>query len=154
MIVVLTGTSPYSFDRLVQTMDTLALKRDWNVFIQLGNTDYEPQNCEWERFVERERLLSLIERADFVVSQGGFGSLQDSCAMGKKLIAVPRQPHLSESAADQCDLVRTLEKRGCLLAAYDIKDLESVIDRAQAFEPAPSTPSKIPQIINEYLRAL
>lgn len=154
MIVVLTGTNPYSFDRLVRVVDELAESRGWDVFVQLGNTAYEPRHCSWERFMKQEALFSIMAKADLIVSQGGFGSIRDGLAMGKKVVAVPRRPDLGESMDHQSGLVRTLEQNGHVLAVYDIDDLESVIDNAGGFTPKAPEPSRIPAIIRDYLGTL
>jgi UDP-N-acetylglucosamine transferase subunit ALG13 len=153
VIVVLLGTNPYSFERLARGMDELAERHGWEVFVQLGHTSYEPTHCKWVRFVDHERLLGLMAQADVVVTQGGFGSLRDGLALGRKVVAVPRQPQLGESVDDQGDLVRALESAGRVLAVYDIRDLERAIEQAAHFAPKPSEPSRIPQIIGAYLSA-
>jgi len=153
VIVVLLGTNPYSFERLAMAMDELACRRRWDVFVQLGHTAYEPAHCKWVRFMEHDRLLTLMKLAGTIVSQGGFGSLRDGIALGLKVVAVPRQPGLGESVDDQAGLVRTLENMGHILAVYDICNLEAVIDQADLFVPKAPGKSRIPHIIGDYLHA-
>ena len=151
MILVMVGTNPYSFDRLVKAMDELALRKGWDVFIQLGNTSYIPQNCKWENFIERNRLLDIIRNADIVVTQGGVGGIRDALLEGKKVVAVPRKPELNESQDPQKELVHALEDNGRILAVYDIDNLEDVIEKAYDFIPKTGIPHTIPKIISEFL---
>lgn len=151
MIAVLLGTNPYSFERLVRAVDEIAKHQRREVFVQLGHTAYEPQTCRWERFLEHDRLLALLERAELVICQGGYGSIRDSLALGLKVIAVPRQPQLGESVDDQSGLVRALEQAGRILAVYDVAELEQALNKAADFSPSSSEPCRIPQIIRQYL---
>ena len=125
MIVVLTGTNPYSFDRLVRTVDQ-SLGKEFDVFIQLGNTKYVPLNCEYINFLDNASLIQKIESASLVISQGGFGSIMTALNASKPVIAVPRLPSLGESQDHQIDLVQYYLKKQYLAACLNIDDLTSI----------------------------
>lgn len=131
MIVVLVGTSPYSFRRLVKAADEYAGRTSEEMFIQLGNTEYIPKNGQYKRFLFREELFRKLEMADLAIAQGGFGSIADCLKAGKKLVAVPRKPELREALHSQEELVRELEKAGRLIGVYKIADLPQAIDSAR-----------------------
>ena len=154
MILVLAGTNPYSFDRLVRPLDELAGKHGWEVFVQLGHTDYRPRNCKAEKFVERDRLLALVEQAELVITQGGYGSIRDALSYDKPLVAVPRYPELGEATDRQDELVRAMEEQGFLIGVYDIDTLESAIGDARTFKPEPRGKSMIPGMLGDYLDSL
>lgn len=151
MIVALVGTNPYSFDRLVAPLDEIAGRKGLDVFVQLGNTTYEPRNCKYERFVEHARLLEKMAGAEVVITHGGFGSIRDALSLGKPVIAVPRQPALGESQDYQEEMVRAFEDEGYVIGLYDMAQLESALDRAHTFKIAPRKGSDIPTILQNFL---
>lgn len=151
MIAVLLGTNPYSFDRLVKPLDRLAQKRGWKVFVQLGHTTYQPKHLEYQAFVPRQKLMSILADAELVICQGGFGSIRDALALNKPVVAVPRKPELGESPDEQEELVRMLDESGYVIGVYDIDELEEAIDRARSFVPKERSPSRIPDIIGDFL---
>ena len=151
MIVAMVGTGPDSFDRLVQPLDNLAEKHGWDVYIQLGHTRYEPAHCRFERFVEREALLHMIETAELVITQGGYGSIRDALLFNKPIVAVPRYPALHEAPDHQEEMVRAMEEQGYLIGVYDVAQLESAIERAREFVPAPRPASAIPGMLADFV---
>ncbi len=152
MILVLTGTNPYSFERLVEAADQYARETKEEMFIQLGHTDYKPIYACYERFLSRSNLMEKIRLADLIISQGGFGSIADCLIAGKTLIAVPRKPELNESPDVQEELVLELEKHGRLLAVYDIEQLESAIENAMKKKEKQQPQTRIPGLIEKFLR--
>jgi len=152
VIVVLVGTNPYSFERLVKAVDDIAADGKKEFFVQLGNTPYEPHNCSFERFIDKPVLEEMMEVADVVICHGGFGSIRDGLAHGKPVIAVPRQQALGECMDRQEELVRELEDQGRILAVYDIAALEEAIEKAKSFHGNQGERNRIPQIISDYLR--
>lgn len=154
MILCMTGTGPYNFDRVTKQLDQLAIKNDWEVFIQIGHADYLPENCKYEAFMGRDRLEALIEKCELVVCHGGFGSIRDSLAHNKPVIAVPRIAELNEVQDDhQYIMVKELEKAGHIMAIYDVNDLEAAIAGASDFNIKRIQNSKIPSIINDYINS-
>ena len=151
MIVALIGTGPDSFERLVRPLDDLAQENGWDVFIQLGHTHYEPRYCRFERFVERYTLLKMIESAECVITQGGYGGIRDALQFDKAIVAVPRDPSLNESPDYQDEMVRAMEQRGYLIGVYDIGQLEAAIERAKSFFPNARIASTIPAMLAEYV---
>lgn len=151
MIVVMVGTGPDSFDRLIRPLDELAGKHGWDVFVQLGHTRYEPEHCRYERFVERSALMHMIEDAELVITQGGYGGIRDALLFEKSIVAVPRYPRLHEAPDHQDEMVRAMEEQGYLIGVYDVAELEAAIARANGFVPAPRTPSIIPGMLADYV---
>jgi len=155
LIVVLTGTGPDTFERLIRPLDELAARHGWDVFIQLGYTPYEPQSCRFERFVEKDRLLQLVRDAELVIAHGGFGSVRDALSMGKPLVVVPRLADFNEVQDDhQLELVGELEKKGLIIGVHDVAELEQAIEKARTFTPGAIPRCRIPQLIREFLDGL
>lgn len=145
------GTGPDSFDRLVKPLDELAGKRGWDVFVQLGHTRYEPVHCRFERFVERDTLMRMVEEAELVITQGGYGSIRDALQFDKPILAVPRYPELHEAPDHQDEMVRAMEQQGYLIGVYDVAHLEAAIERARGFIPATRPASAIPAMLADYV---
>jgi UDP-N-acetylglucosamine transferase subunit ALG13 len=145
------GTGPDSFDRLVRPLDELAAKYGWDVFFQLGHTRYEPKHCRFERFVERDALLKMIESAELVITQGGYGGIRDALLFNKPVVAVPRYPGLHEAPDHQEEMVRAMEEQGYLIGVYDIAQLETAIGQARKFMPVDRIPSVIPGMLADYV---
>ena len=152
MILCMTGTGPYSFDRVTKKLDELAAKNNWEVFIQTGHAEYMPENCKYEAFMGRDRLQKLIEECELVVCHGGFGSIRDSLACNKPVVAVPRIAELNEVQDNHQEImVKELEKDGYILAVYDVNDLELVIEQARHFSNKKIQQNKIPSIISDFM---
>jgi len=152
VIVVLVGTNPYSFERLVKAVDDIAAHGKEEFFVQLGNTPYEPHHCPFERFIEKPVLEEMMKMADLIICHGGFGSIRDGLVHRKAVIAVPRQEELGECMDRQEELVRELEDQGRILAVYDTAGLEVAIQKARSFQGDQGGQTRIPQIISDYLR--
>jgi UDP-N-acetylglucosamine transferase subunit ALG13 len=128
MILCLTGTNPYSFERLVSYVDQV-LGSQYNVVIQLGNTKYKPHYAECFDFCERSKVIELIDKADLIITQGGYGSMTDVLNRGKKLIAVPRLIALNESQDVQKELVDYYASKNFLVSCYEIEKLERLVNQ-------------------------
>ena len=125
-ILCLTGTNPYSFERLVSYVDQV-LASKYNVVIQLGNTKYKPHYAEFFDFCKKPKVIELIDKSDIIITQGGYGSMTDVLTREKKLIAVPRQKELNESQDDQTELVDYYASKNFLVSCYEIEKLESLV---------------------------
>lgn len=153
MILVLLGTNPYPFDRLMMAMSLYARNTGTKVIAQSGNTPSRP-DIECYPFVDHSQLIKWISEADVVVCQGGFGSLSDCIARGAKTVAVPRRMSLGESMDDQEELVRAFAEEGLVVPVYDVSDLPRAIELAETIERSPPAPSKLPAHIAETIRAM
>jgi UDP-N-acetylglucosamine transferase subunit ALG13 len=151
LILVLMGTNPYNFDRLVRAVDEYALRDEEEIFIQLGHTSYIPKKTRYERFLEKPEILAKIREADLVITQGGFGSIADCLKEGKRIVAVPRKPEFQEAPDRQEELVRELERLGRLIGVYDIVELPDAIQRAKNMNFKPGAWNIIPQIISSFI---
>lgn len=159
MILCLVGTNPYDFSRLVKKLDEIALRLDMPIVIQIGNTKYKPNNCEYFTFKAKEEVTKLMSSAELVITQGGYGSMTDAIMMNKRLIAVPRLKELNESQDNQIELVEYFESRGYLKACYDINELEDVLmqvlaDKYEFRKYKRETNMKVSEIIKDFLNEI
>ena len=157
-ILCLTGTNPYSFERLVSAVDN-DLGKKHEVHIQLGNTNY---NCKFSKtfdFCSREEILKQISNSDIIITQGGFGSISDALSFGKKIIAVPRLIDLNECQDNQIEIVDYYAKKNFLVPCYDVNNLMKFVSdltngNIKLANHIPETDIKISDIISKYLNSI
>jgi UDP-N-acetylglucosamine transferase subunit ALG13 len=155
MITVLLGTGPYPFERLVKEVDKLAAELNWDVFIQLGYTTYEPLHCTYENFLNKNELIAKIRASEVIISHGGFGSIRDALANNKPVIVAPRNPELGELRDNhQIELIKELDGHGGILTVYDMNNLSEMVEKAKCFAPKRQTNTRIPEIIKNFLQEL
>tara|TARA_B100000795_G_scaffold249968_1_gene217837 strand:+ start:448 stop:933 length:486 start_codon:yes stop_codon:yes gene_type:complete len=156
IILCLTGTNPYPFDRLVTNVD-IELGPANNVIIQLGNSYYTPKHSKSFNFCERDEIFKLINNADIVISQGGYGSMTDVLNFKKPLIAVPRYKDQNESQDNQKELVDYFAQKGYAIPCYKIENLKELVKKASKdeFKLLPykaESNIKISRIIEEFIK--
>ncbi len=132
--MIFVTVSGWAFERLIKAVDELvgSGKIKEKVVMQIGNTKYEPKNCEWFRFENLKRILELNRTARVVVAHAGAGCIITALQFKKPLVIVPRYKRFGEHVNDhQLDLAGALDTKGIAAAVYDISDLLSAIKRAE-----------------------
>ncbi len=99
MIFVATGTQ-FPFDRLIQYMDDWAGKNDEEVFAQIGDGEYQPQNIQWQRFMGLDEYNEKIKRASIFISHAGMGNIISAKEQETPIIVINRQADLGEHRND------------------------------------------------------
>ena len=142
MILVLLGTQNNSFHRLLKEIERNIengnIKEE--VIVQAGYTKFEPttkkRKIEIFDTISKKELDKLIEKANFVISHGGVGSMVTANQKGKKVIAVPRYKKYNEHVNDhQIDTIKIFEKKGYVLLSENVEDLECVLKEIDNFSP-------------------
>lgn len=135
MVFVTVGTHEQPFDRLVKAIDALVADGalDEEVFVQTGYCTYEPEHCEWQRFVPAPEMRSRMEAADVVVTHGGPSSFIEAMAAGNVPVVVPRYERYGEHVNDHQEAFVRLaaERQGGIVPVYDITDLADAIEEAR-----------------------
>lgn len=146
MIFVTVGTT--DFDALVEEMDRIAPSLGEEVVAQIGRGRYEPANLRW--FRTAPSLEPYYRQADLVVSHGGLGTVIEVASMGKPLVALSNPDRYDRH---QDDLLGYMERQGHLLWCRDLARLEADVRRARAmaFRPYVAPPTRIHEVIREYL---
>ena len=134
MIFVTTGT--FGFARLIETVDGMAaagLLGD-DAIAQIGHSPYVPRHMEY--FRTSVDVGRYMDRARYVISHGGTGSMIELIGMGKKVIGVPNRG-LAEN--HQQVFLEKLHRDGCILYAPepDERLLLRQIQLLDTFQPAP-----------------
>ncbi len=100
MIFVTVGTQ-LPFERLVRAIDGWASEhKDTKVFLQTGETSYQPQYCEFKAYTEPQEWETLFNQAEVVISHAGMGTILKSIDFAKPLIIMPRLASLGEHRND------------------------------------------------------
>jgi len=118
-----------AFERLVCQADRIAGEIEEQVSMQIGFTEYEPTNCEWQRFMSKTEIERAIADARLVVSHAGIGSLLAALKHNKPLVLVPRLKAFGEVFDDhQLEIAREMERLG-ITVVYDIANLQSALEK-------------------------
>lgn len=153
MILVLLGTNPYPFDRLLGAMDRYAQQTGIKVIAQSGNTP-ACEHIECRPFMGHDELLGLIQEAEVVVCQGGYGSLSDCISQGARTVAVPRSMDFGESMDNQLELVEAFAQEGLVVPVYDIGDLPKAIEEAKDMAVNHADTSALPAHVADTIRSM
>ena len=135
MIFLTVGTHPQQFDRLLEKVDELMGKGKINgpVFGQIGNSEYEPKNFEFARFLGLNEFNGAMEKADLVITHAGEGNIGIGLQLRKKMVIVPRLKKFREHTNDhQLELAGKIGESGMGIIVNDISGLEKAIDDAKA----------------------
>lgn len=158
MILVMLGTQNNSFHRLLEEIEKLLDKNKIKeeVIIQAGYTKYQPQNEKMKvlDFVPREELEKLQEKANFIITHGGVGSIITSLEKGKKVIAIPRLHEYGEHVNNhQKEIVEKFNKNGNIIGIKSVEELEQALEEIEKFEPKPYTEdnTKMLKIIEDFI---
>ena len=130
MIFVCVGSREYQFNRLLKKLDELVADgtvKD-RIIAQIAQSEYEPRNYEWHRFLDRDAFKQYQQDADLIISHGGTGALVGALKMGKQVIAVPRLARYGEHIDNhQTQVSGILASEGYLREVLDMEDLGSTI---------------------------
>jgi len=139
MILLLLGTNPYPFNRLLYAVNEWSENNNVHVIAQTGHTESDNVSIDCYKFVDHAQILKWIDLAEFVITQGGFGGIKDCLSLDRKVLAVPRQIEFGECADDQNELVEALREQGKIMVLNNVELLEESIIKLNQFSPALST---------------
>lgn len=159
MIFVCVGSREYQFNRLLKKLDELVAEGviSDKIIAQIGQSQYEPQNYEWHRFLDRDVFKKYQTDSDLIISHAGTGALIGALKLEKQVISVPRLAKFGEHIDDhQTQISTALTEEGYLREVLDMDDLAETI-RLCKEEPIIkkyNRPSNIMQIIEEFLNQM
>lgn len=98
--------------------------------MQIGESAYIPENCEWSRFTSPADWNSQFKNADLVISHAGMGTILKSLDHGKPLIVMPRRASHGEHRNEhQLATAGYLKGQLGLTVVENDKELEEAILR-------------------------
>lgn len=160
LILVCVGASEYHFDRLLEIIDQLCdeiVIDGKEVIAQIGSTDYKPRNYKSFSLIGRDDFQQYMEKADFIITHAGTGSVIPPLKIGKKVIVFPRMDKYREHLDDhQLELCEVFTSAGYTLSAENIDELRNAIRRIDRFEPKQfvSNNSKINEMVIQFIESI
>ena len=138
MILVTLGTQDNSFERLLKEIEHLIETGiiQEKVIVQAGNTKFESNKMKIIDFVSQKELEEFINKASYIITHGGVGSITEALKQNKKIIAVPRKKEYKEHVNNhQMQIVENFNKQGYIIGIQDIEELEKAIKIIPNFKP-------------------
>jgi len=154
LILVLCGTQKQNFSRMIREVEKLA--DDNEIIVQAGHSSYESNKMMIFDFISREQLKNLYERADYIITHAGAGSMLQAIGAKKKTIAFPRLQKYGEHVDDhQLQLAKKLNDMGYLLVFHEDDKMRDVFNKVKVFKPRPyHLKGNIPSLIDAQLAEL
>lgn len=147
------GTHSQDFSRMAKAVDELAGRMtDVDFVVQTGVTRYNFQyvNNHFD-FCPKERMERLMDEADVLILQGGWGGMEEAVDNGKRCVVIPRIEG-PEHVHDQEQLVRKMDALGCVIGCFDEKELEACVHKAMKMEVKPLKKGDATEAINAALK--
>ena len=138
MILVILGTQDKQFTRLLEAVDK-AIDEGFikdKVIVQAGQTKYESKNMEIFDLLPAPEFDKLMDKADFVITHGGVGSILAAIKKNKKVIAAARLKEFKEHHNDhQKQVIKEFAEQGYLIELENFDDLGKIIKKNAKFKP-------------------
>ncbi len=154
MIFITLGSQKFQFNRILMAVDKLmeegVITED--VFAQIGNSDYEPHNYPFQRFLNREEFEKKQAECNIVITHGGTGAIIGALKKGKKVIAVPRLAKFGEHVDDhQLQLLHQFDEMHLIESCYDIEKLGDAYQKilGTEYKKYVSNTAKVIGVINK-----
>lgn len=138
MILVTLGTQDKEFTRLLKEIDKLIKKKiiTEEVVVQAGYTKYTSKNMKIFDYLPKKELEKYMEKASFIITHAGVGSVFDALKKNKKIIAVARLSKYKEHNNDhQLELIEEFAKENLILPVIEMDELEGAIKSIKSFTP-------------------
>ncbi len=138
MILLVVGTQE-PFDRLVKAVDRwAALKGNTDIFGQIANASYLPENFEYTRFIDPSEFNEKFKTASLIVGHAGMGTIIQALQFSKPIIVLPRLLKYHETRNDhQVSTAKSLGKLGYVWDVYNENELFDALDNRNSILPAP-----------------
>jgi UDP-N-acetylglucosamine transferase subunit ALG13 len=139
LIFVTLGTHHQPFGRL---LDALSQFDPDELVVQYGTGEPPKGVREAHAYLPFDEMLRNFDAAEGVITHAGVGSIICARRAGHVPLVVPRRHDLGEHVDDhQAELTKALEKRGTVVAAWDLAELRTLAADAFSRRRAPgSTP--------------
>lgn len=100
LILFITGTTEYPFERLLRKADEIAPHFQDRFLLQTGPFDFTARNCDTFGLVGYDQLMERYRACDLVVSHTSSGPLIYASRFERPIIAIPRRKRMGEALAD------------------------------------------------------
>lgn len=120
------------------------------IFAQIGNSDYEPKNYTYVKFLNRELFEKKIKDSSLVITHSGVGSIITAINADKPVIVYPRLSKYHEHVDNhQLEIAEAFVRKNFVLLCGENDNLCNLIDEARKrhFEKYVSQTDKIIDIV-------
>jgi UDP-N-acetylglucosamine transferase subunit ALG13 len=130
-MIFLTVGSQLPFDRLTKSVDAWASDNpDVEVFGQIGNSDYTPQNIKFTVTLNPEEYQSMIDACEIIISHVGMGTIISALDMGKPLLVMPRRAENGEVRNNhQFSTIKFVKHYKLIEVANDEAEIGNLLDK-------------------------
>ena len=134
MILVTLGTQKQDFSRLLQYIEDSKIKDE--IIVQAGYTKFKSKKMKIFDFISYEEMSEYIEKADFVITHSGTGSVLSPLKKDKKVIVCARLSKYGEHVDDhQKQLVEIFKEEGYVLELTEDNKLDDLVKDLKKFKP-------------------
>lgn len=156
MIFVVLGTQKFQLNRLLKELDRYVKEENITeeIFAQIGNSDYLPQNFSYEKFLNKEEFDSKIRQADLIIAHSGVGTIITSLQAKRPVLVYPRLAKYHEHVDDhQLQIAEAFEKKDYVMCCRENDSLKEKITvcRNHAFSHYESQTRHIIDLINQFI---
>ena len=128
MILVITGSQNFQFNRLIEQVDILNISNrlPYKVFAQIGHSTYSPTSFQYKKFVSKSEMNDLIKKAKIIISHAGSASITSALKANKKIICIPRlkkyNEHIDDHQLEITSKFKELEVLEVIISEDDLHD--------------------------------
>ena len=152
LIFATVGSSKTPFDRLVKAVDDIAKQVSEEVVIQIGAAKISPRFATYFDYCDSDKMASLIELANIVISHAGFGIIADCIRMSKRLVLIPREHCFRDAEGNQVELAEYIaENSKGIICIRDVTRLPDVLDQVKKITPNYQFTTRIPNMIQNFI---
>lgn len=140
MIFIVLGTQDKSFDRLLKKVDEMIEKKviQDEVIVQAGKTVYHSAKMKIFDYVEQNQFNEYVDKATYIISHGGVGTIMSGINHGKPVLAVARLSKYSEHENDhQVEIVEQFAESGLIIGCTNIDEFEKKFSELKNFKAKP-----------------
>jgi len=124
------------FERLVRTVDDWAYAHpSEDVFIQIGDTEYEPKHAPFARMVSMIEYRQRLRDCHLFVAHAGMGSILQALEDRKQTLMLPRHQEWGEHTTDH--QIHTAERFGNLPGLKVVDTVEDLYREMSTLLEAP-----------------
>ncbi|RZF60648.1 hypothetical protein EWE75_22035 [Sphingomonas populi] len=124
------------FERLVRAVDDWAhANPSQDVFIQIGDTEYEPKHAPFARMIPMTQYRQRLRDCDLFVAHVGMGSILQALEDRKQMLMLPRHQEWGEHTTDH--QIHTAERFGYLPGLKVVDTVDDLHREMSALLDAP-----------------
>lgn len=134
MIFVAVGTQKFQFNRLLHLIDNLIASKiiKEEIFAQIGNSDYEPQNYKYKNFLNKDEFENNVKQCDVLITHSGVATIITGLKYEKKIIVVPRLAKFGEHVDNhQVQIAQSFSFQNLVIACDENDNLADLIEEAK-----------------------